>query len=129
MGFLTPWFLAGAAAIGLLGGEVHCGFQTIASVIPQIKAGKLKALAIAAHRRMAALPDVPTVAESGYKGFEADQWYGVVAPAATPPDIVRKLNTDEDETATETSKTRTMTDEFTDLKKHLGKYFNSNILF
>ena len=84
---------AGAAAIGLLGGEVHCGFQTIASVIPQIKAGKLKALAIAAHRRMAALPDVPTFPELGYKSMKSGSWQGAYVPVGTPAPIVKRLFT------------------------------------
>jgi tripartite-type tricarboxylate transporter receptor subunit TctC len=65
----------------------------VPAVINQVKAGQLRALAVSSPKRLDALPDLPTVAETGYKGFEADQWYGVVAPAGTPPDIVAKLNT------------------------------------
>ena len=62
------------------------------AVLAQIKNGQLRALAVSSPQRIDALPNVPTVAEAGYKGFEADQWYGVVAPAGTPAEIVRKLN-------------------------------------
>jgi tripartite-type tricarboxylate transporter receptor subunit TctC len=61
-------------------------------VLPFVKSGQLRALGVSSSKRLDALPDVPTVAESGYKGFEADQWYGVVAPAGTPREIVNKLN-------------------------------------
>jgi tripartite-type tricarboxylate transporter receptor subunit TctC len=57
-----------------------------------VKSGRLRALAVSSAQRLAALPDVPTVAESGYPGFEADQWYGVVAPAGTPAPLVARLN-------------------------------------
>jgi hypothetical protein len=62
------------------------------AVMPHVKSGRLRALAVSSSRRMAAFPDVPTVAESGYPGFEADQWYGVVAPAGTPAELVSRLN-------------------------------------
>jgi tripartite-type tricarboxylate transporter receptor subunit TctC len=61
-------------------------------VIAQVRAGHLRALAVSSLQRLAALPEVPTVAESGYPGFEADQWYGLVAPVGTPPEVVARLN-------------------------------------
>jgi tripartite-type tricarboxylate transporter receptor subunit TctC len=61
-------------------------------VLPHVRAGRLRALAVGSAQRIAALPDVPTVAESGVAGFEADQWYGLVAPAATPAAVVGRLN-------------------------------------
>jgi len=76
-------------------GQVQVLFTGVPALLPHIRSGKLRALAVSSPRRLALLPDVPTVAESGLpgiKGFEADQWYGVVAPAGTPPDIVRALN-------------------------------------
>jgi tripartite-type tricarboxylate transporter receptor subunit TctC len=63
-------------------------------VLPHIKSGRLRALAVSSPQRLPTLPDVPTVAESGYPGFEADQWYGVVAPAGTPATLVARLNTE-----------------------------------
>ena len=80
------------AMTDLLGGQIQVLFTGAPAVLAQIKSGQLRALAVSSPTRLDALPEVPTVAEAGYKGFEADQWYGVVAPAATPPDIVRKLN-------------------------------------
>ena len=76
----------------LLGNHVPLGFNTIPASVSQIGAGQLRGLAVAAPVRSAALPDVPTAAESGLPGFEAVQYYGVVAPAGTPQPIVDKLN-------------------------------------
>jgi tripartite-type tricarboxylate transporter receptor subunit TctC len=79
----------------LLAGQVQVLFTGVPTLLPQIKAGKMRALAVSSPKRLAVLPDVPTVAESGIpgtKGFEADQWYGLVAPAGTPTEIVTLLN-------------------------------------
>ena len=80
------------AMTDLLGGQIQVLFTGAPAVIGQIKAGQLRALAVSSPQRLDSLPDVPTVAESGLKNFEADQWYGVVAPKGTPPEIVGKLN-------------------------------------
>lgn len=87
-----PYRGTAPAVTGLLGGQIQVLFTGAPAVIGQIRSGQLRALAVSSPQRLDALPDVPTVAESGYKGFEADQWYGVVAPAGTPRDIVVKLN-------------------------------------
>ena len=79
----------------LLAGQVQLLFTGAPALLPHIKAGKMKALAVSSAQRLAQLPDAPTVAESGVpgtKGFEADQWYGLVAPAATPTATVEALN-------------------------------------
>lgn len=76
----------------LLGGQVDATFTGSPAVLPHVKNGRLRALAVSSSQRIGALPDVPTVAESGYAGFEADQWYGVVAPAHTPAERVARLN-------------------------------------
>jgi tripartite-type tricarboxylate transporter receptor subunit TctC len=76
----------------VLAGQVDCTFTGAPAVIPHIKSGRLRAIAVSSAERLTVLPDVPTVAESGYPGFEADQWYGLVAPAGTPPAVVSKLN-------------------------------------
>ncbi len=60
----------------------------------QIKSGKLRPLAVTSDKRSSSLPDVPTIAESGYKGFDVSTWYGVLAPAGTPAPIVARLNAD-----------------------------------
>lgn len=80
------------AVTDLMGGQIQLLFTGAPAVLGQIKSGQLRALAVSSPERIAALPEVPTVAELGYKDFEADQWYGVVAPAGTPREIVLKLN-------------------------------------
>ena len=82
---------AGAAAIGLISGEVQCGFQTLASVITHVNAGKLKVVGIAAEKRVKALPDVPIMRELGYDSMKSGSWQGVYVPAGTPAPIVNKL--------------------------------------
>ena len=76
----------------LLGGQVDATFTGAPAVLPHIRSGRLRALAVSSAQRIPALPEVPTVAESGYPGFEADQWYGFVAPAGTPAAVVARLN-------------------------------------
>ena len=76
----------------LLGSQVDTTFTGAPAVMPHIKSGRLRALAVSSATRLPSLPDVPTVAESGYPGFEADQWYGIVAPAGTAAEVVARLN-------------------------------------
>jgi tripartite-type tricarboxylate transporter receptor subunit TctC len=82
-------------AIGdLIGGQVQSAFGTMASVEPHIKAGKLRALAVATPQRSQAMPNIPTVAESGLPGFDVSLWYSILAPAKTPPAIVARLSSE-----------------------------------
>lgn len=83
---------SGQAVTDLLGGHIQAMFSGFSSTLPHIKAGKLRALAQTGAKRSPALPDVPTIAESGFPGFEATAWYGVLAPAKTPKPIVNRLN-------------------------------------
>lgn len=76
----------------LLGGQITMSFDTITPVLQNVKAGKLRALAVTTIKRSAALPDVPTLDESGLKGFNLGTWFGLLAPAATPVDVVARLN-------------------------------------
>jgi tripartite-type tricarboxylate transporter receptor subunit TctC len=76
----------------LIGGQVDATFTGAPAVLPHVRSGRLRALAVSSAQRIPTLPEVPTVAESGYAGFEADQWYGVVAPAGTPAALVARLN-------------------------------------
>jgi tripartite-type tricarboxylate transporter receptor subunit TctC len=76
----------------LIAGQVDTTFTGAPAVLPHIRSGRLRALAVSSPQRLAALPDLPTVAECGLPGFEADQWYGVVAPAGTPAAVVARLN-------------------------------------
>ena len=78
--------------VDLLGGQVDLTFSPIASSIQHVKAGRLKALGVTSSKRVPLLPDLPTIAESGVPGYAASAWYGVVAPARVPRDIIQKLN-------------------------------------
>ena len=87
-----PYTGSGPAIIDVIGGQVPLTFESMIPIIPQIKGGKLRALAVTSAKRSALLPNVPTLNESGVPGFEATAWYGVVAPANVPRDIIAKLN-------------------------------------
>ena len=86
----VPYKGSAPALQDLIGGQVQMMFDNLPPSLPQIKAGKLRALAVTSTTRAPALPDVPTVAEAGLPGFEASSWFGVLAPAGTPPAIVAK---------------------------------------
>ncbi len=88
----VPYKGAGPALSDLIGGQVDLYLSTPQAAVGQIKAGTVRALAMTSAKRTAALPQVPTLAESGIKGAEVASWYGVLAPARTPPDIVARLN-------------------------------------
>jgi len=88
----VPYKGGAPAAIALMSGEASLTFGSILSVLPQVKARRLKALAVTRASRSSALPDLPTVAEAGVPGFELNSWYGIVAPGGTPREIVSKLN-------------------------------------
>ena len=88
----VPYKGGAPAVIAILSGEASVTFGSIITVLPQVKAHRLRALAVSALKRSPAVPDLPTVAEAGVPGFEVNSWYGVLAPAGTPRDIVVKLN-------------------------------------
>lgn len=88
----VPYKGGGPAMQGMLGGQVDAIFATPVSSGGQVKAGKIRAIATTGPKRAALMPDVPTVAESGYPGYEAMNWYAYVAPAKTPKEIVERLN-------------------------------------
>ena len=87
-----PYKGSGPAVTDLLAGQVNMMFDNIPSSLPHIKAGKLRALATTGAKRDPALPDLPTLAESGIKGYESGVWFGLAVPAATPKDVVNRLN-------------------------------------
>ena len=87
-----PYKGSGPLTTDLIGGQVTMSFDTVTPVLPHIKSGKLKPLAVTTGKRSSALPDVPTLAESGLKGFDIGTWFGVLAPVATPKDITARLN-------------------------------------
>jgi len=88
----VPYKGGGQAMPAQLGGEVALSFSTVVSSLPHIKSGRLCGLAVTSAKRTPAAPEFPTVAESGLPGYEAVSWYGVLAPAGTPRDILMRLN-------------------------------------
>jgi tripartite-type tricarboxylate transporter receptor subunit TctC len=88
----VPYKGAGLSVQDLIAGQVKVSFDTTAAVMPYVKAGRLRALAAAAPRRLSSLPEVPTVSESGVPGFVMSSWYGVFAPAATPVALIRLIH-------------------------------------
>jgi tripartite-type tricarboxylate transporter receptor subunit TctC len=90
----VPYKGGGPAMSDLLGGQIPSVFASAPTAVPQVKSGKVRALATTGAKRSASFPDVPTVAESGYPGYEATNWYAFVAPAKTPREIIERLNRD-----------------------------------
>jgi tripartite-type tricarboxylate transporter receptor subunit TctC len=88
----VPYKGVAPALVDLMSGEVQLMFGTLVAILPHIKAGRLRALAVTGRTRSALLPEVPTLAESGLPGYEAGSWYGILAPAGTPGAIVARLN-------------------------------------
>ena len=87
-----PYKGSAQAITDLIGGQVQAYMSSVPTALSHIKGGKLRALAVTSAKRVPALPDVPTVAEAGYKGFDANTWFGLVAPKGTPAAIVEKIN-------------------------------------
>jgi tripartite-type tricarboxylate transporter receptor subunit TctC len=87
-----PYKGAPPAVADLLAGRVHLMFDNLASALPNVRAGKLRALAVTTLRRSSALPDLPTLDESGLKGFDMTTWWGLMGPAKLPPEVVQRLS-------------------------------------
>jgi tripartite-type tricarboxylate transporter receptor subunit TctC len=90
----VPYKGSAPASADLLGGHISAAFPGVAIAMPHVKSGRLRALGVASLKRAAMLPEVPTISEAGVPGFEVISWYGLLAPAATPPDIVQRLNSE-----------------------------------
>jgi len=88
----VPYKGTAPAVNDLLGGQVQALFDSLATALPNIRAGKLRALGVTSLQRSRAAPDIPTLAESGAPGYEATGWFGVLAPAGTPPEVIARLN-------------------------------------
>lgn len=88
----VPYKGGGPAMVDLIAGHVEIFVAVISTAVPQVKAGKARALAVTATKRSPALPEVPTVAETGLKGYEATNWYGMVAPPGTPAPLIDRLH-------------------------------------
>ena len=89
-----PYKGQGPALTDLVAGQVQMLYSSIPSVIQQVRNGQLRGLAVGSAKRLASLPDIPTISESGVPGYEAYSWVGLVAPANTPPEIVKKIHRD-----------------------------------
>lgn len=90
----VPYKGGAPSAVALISGEVQVGFNTAPVAVPHIKSGKMRAIAVTSAKRNAALPDVPTVAESGVAGYDMINWYGAVVPTGTPAVAIKRLNAD-----------------------------------
>jgi tripartite-type tricarboxylate transporter receptor subunit TctC len=90
----VPYKGSGPVSADVLGGQVPLGVVDVPSAIANVKAGKLRALAVTTKRRIVAAPEVPTFEEAGLPGYEAIGWFGAVAPAGTPPEVISKLNSE-----------------------------------
>ncbi len=88
-----PYKGGGPAVTDVVAGQVDMAFANLVAVLPFVKSGQLRALAITSAKRSSAAPDIPTMAESGLPGYDFSSWFGILAPAGTPPDIINKLNT------------------------------------
>jgi tripartite-type tricarboxylate transporter receptor subunit TctC len=88
----VPYKGSAPAVMDLIGGQVKVMFDNVPNVLPHVKAGKLRAIAVSTRTRSPLFPELPTVAESGVPGFDVEVWFGVVAPAGTPKDVVATLN-------------------------------------
>jgi len=88
----VPYKGGGPAALAVLSGEVKLLFGSYASSLPPVRAGRLRALAVTGPKRSPETPDIPTLQELGFRGFDVRAWYGLVAPAHTPAAIVNRLN-------------------------------------
>ncbi len=88
----VPYKGAAQAMTDLLGGQVQSFMSSVPSALAQIKGGRLRAIAVTSAKRAAEMPEVPAIAESGYAGFDATTWYGLLAPAGTPAAVIKRLN-------------------------------------
>lgn len=89
---LIPYKGSAPAVLAVSAGEVDSAFGSVLDILPLVQAGKLRAIAVGGSERLSAIADVPTLAEQGFSGFETSAWSGLMAPAATPPAIVARLN-------------------------------------
>ena len=90
----VPYKGSGPALTGLVSGETHLMFGSLASTLPFVRSGRLRPVAVTSAVRSAAIPEMPTIAESGFRGFEATTWHALFVPAGTPPAIIARLNTE-----------------------------------
>ena len=82
----------GPALTDTIGGQVHFNLGSLVQMMPHVRSGKLKALGVSSAKRMSAVPDVPTISEAGLPGFEVSNWWGILAPAGTPAQVLERLH-------------------------------------
>ena len=90
----VPYQGSAPAGMALIGGHIELMFGSVPSTLPHVRSGKLRAIAVSSARRWPAVPQIPTVAESGLPGFEGSVWYGLLAPAGTPAAIISRIQAD-----------------------------------
>jgi tripartite-type tricarboxylate transporter receptor subunit TctC len=115
----VPYKGAGPAMVGLLSGQIQVLFDAAITTLPQLKAGRIRALAVGSPKRSPLFPDLPTMSEAGLPGFTAGNWFGIFAPAGTPTAVVSRLNA-------EIAKVMTRTDSREDLLRRGAEAFTSS---
>jgi tripartite-type tricarboxylate transporter receptor subunit TctC len=127
----VPYKGAAQAATDLIGGQVQLYMSSVPTLIGHIKGGKMRALAVTSLQRVDDLPQVPSVAESGYKGFDATTWFGFVAPAGTPKEIVARLNAEINKALQAPDVRKKLSDQGADVlggtPEHFGSLIRSDI--
>ena len=106
----VPYKGSSPALIDLLSGQIDVMFDSLSSSLPQVRAGKLRALAVTGGKRFPGMKELPTISESGLKGYEVTTWLAMWAPARTPPEIIGRLNTDIDKILHQPDMLRLMAD-------------------
>ncbi len=122
-----PYKGAAQGATDVIGGQVHMYVSSIPTLIGHIKNGKMRALAVTSAKRADDLPQIPTVAESGYKGFEAVTWFGILGPANLPKEVVAKLNTDINKALTDRGLQKKLGDQGADVAGSSAEQFGKLI--
>jgi tripartite-type tricarboxylate transporter receptor subunit TctC len=122
-----PYKGAAQVVTDVMGGQLDSSFATLGSVLPQVQAGKLSALAVATARRSALLPQVPTFAEAGVKGYSADAWYGLLAPAGTPAPVIEKLEQTARQFSAQAATNTKLQGLGLELQSHCGDTFGSQL--
>lgn len=90
----VPYKGGGPAVSEVVGGQVHLLFGSVSTSLPMVRSGKLRALVVTSTKRVSTVPEVPTIAESGFPGYEVVQWFGIAAPAELPRALVTRINND-----------------------------------
>ncbi len=123
----VPYKGSGQAIVDLVAGQVQMNFDTMPPVLDHIRATRLRALGVTTPKRTDQLPAVPTLAETGLKGFEMTNWYGVVAPAATPRDIINRINADLNKALADPAVRKRLADVGTEIGGGTPEWFDAHI--